>query len=544
MAQALAENSMSALSTICGLQEHAMNRLIKAVGGLLLFLFSLGISFFFYGSQVSQGYLGAIDDHEIVYFMGNKGGLELQQLPSNLMKTEVGSAFSGTVRFRPVYYGLRLIEVWLWKDSPELWYATRVVLFAITNLFFACCVWLLIGFPASLVSLVSLGGLFFWSDIWGRLGPAEAYGAIFVSFWSWSIIQLFRARSHPSQNVYLFLISTTSVLLAGIKEPFLFIPAISSVIFIAFGVHRRRGSAVLLALFPMVASSVFIFGVIYYGLSKAGADVYGQSTAFSQRMALLFVAIERSSVMIWVPLGVLAFVSAVFKRRVLSKKTFAFCFVAICLLAVYAGNYVVYGNIPTNSRYDFPAELCFPALIVASIGFIFSMIERKRTLLVDLVAASIFTLSFYIGVKNDFLNYAPELVSHAVERNIESTRRFSTGLREVIDFAKQHPNEPIIVRARGSWESYEAFFSVLRYLQFNAIKNPVGLEFERTARDLHGTFPGELARQLESYTSSGGKSDGKDFVLPRDVLHPSSSSCIVISINTPLESYCFSRNIY
>ncbi|HZM02573.1 MAG TPA: hypothetical protein VFC44_06085, partial [Candidatus Saccharimonadales bacterium] len=52
---------------------------------------------------------GAIDDHEIMRFLGPQDRLRFRDIPSRLMAGEAGH-WGGSPRYRPSYYLLRLTE--------------------------------------------------------------------------------------------------------------------------------------------------------------------------------------------------------------------------------------------------------------------------------------------------------------------------------------------------------------------------------------------------------------------------------------------------
>src|SRR3989339_1434051 len=72
--------------------------------------------------------LGIIDDHEVSWFMGEKGKVEITDIPQVLSRTELGQ-FGEYKRFRPSYYLLRVIETVAWGNNAGAWYFARYLLF-------------------------------------------------------------------------------------------------------------------------------------------------------------------------------------------------------------------------------------------------------------------------------------------------------------------------------------------------------------------------------------------------------------------------------
>jgi len=141
-------------------------RLVVFLGAALLVLPLFG--------KDLQAEWGIIDDHEIMTYLGPRERLPIAEVPSRLMQKEVGQP-GKSLRYRPAYYLLRLMETALWGKNCTLWYLARIVILTVS----IALTWLLLrpafGFVASALFLAYLMSLQFWCDIFAKLGPAEAY---------------------------------------------------------------------------------------------------------------------------------------------------------------------------------------------------------------------------------------------------------------------------------------------------------------------------------------------------------------------------------
>src|SRR5262245_4759453 len=251
---------------------------------LLIAVISLGLSGVLLGRQVLHGEFGIIDDHEIIWFLGDKTRLDWRDiLPTVVNKTELGNPW-GSGRFRPFYYIARVTETALWGDKPTLWYAARLAAFAT---FIGCVFWVawqLTGFFTALVLVGYVSLLPFWSGIWDRLGPSEIYATVGLGIWLASTAAIFMNASVRGRHLVGLVAST--FMLCGSKETLLPFAALS----IAVLLLRRKeiGTkswyfALATCLFPATAIAFFMF----LQLSGTGKDIYGQSVNFHDRSALI-----------------------------------------------------------------------------------------------------------------------------------------------------------------------------------------------------------------------------------------------------------------
>ena len=82
---------------------------------VLVWLLSLGVGYCLFGVNLNAK-MGMIDDHEVVSFLGPDKDIAVGEIPQLLSKTEVGK-WGEALRFRPVYYTLRIVESMSFRDK-------------------------------------------------------------------------------------------------------------------------------------------------------------------------------------------------------------------------------------------------------------------------------------------------------------------------------------------------------------------------------------------------------------------------------------------
>lgn len=90
----------------------------KIAETLFIILVSLFLGFYFLGDNLAAKFW-IIDDHQIIEFLGSDFHLELSEIPE-LLKSRIVNDFSKSVRVRPTYYTLRILETFLWGNNPFL----------------------------------------------------------------------------------------------------------------------------------------------------------------------------------------------------------------------------------------------------------------------------------------------------------------------------------------------------------------------------------------------------------------------------------------
>ena len=318
---------------------------------------------YLYGANLRAKW-SVFDDHEIMWFIGREEHLPVSRIVPQLLLTEVGTQ-SDLPRFRPSYYGLRLVESWAWGKRPELWYAAHLLILA----FFMSTTWALasmrIGFLPSAMLAAYTVALPFWSGVFSALGPSESYAALGLALFLLGADFVFRRyRSHLGWCLLL----AGTIVAAGAKENMLLLalPLPGLLLY----ERRHQGSKWLAASVTAlgVAWCAWIAFVVLARARAVGGDVYANPISLSQRL----ISVSR----LWRDPGVygLAGVVVVFfflwwfwRRRNAAMERASLLGVAwsILFLGIFASQEVFYnGSWPTGTRYDFPGLLVWPGLLV------------------------------------------------------------------------------------------------------------------------------------------------------------------------------------
>ena len=513
-------------------RSNALNLLVIAcLSGVL--------SFLLIGRQIYLANWGMIDDHEIFYFLGPGLHLPLSDIWSTLLaKTEVGSLQG---RFRPGYYGLKLIETSLWGTNVHLWYFARTIGFAI---FLSSIWWFMrrfVGIWLSGVLTVCISLLPLWAGVWSRLGTSEAYGVACIGIMLFAAYFLFFSDTPRIRNVSAIVLALATVALIGMKETFVPLAGGSAAALILAGVTRRisRLAAIVLVL-VISAALAGVVAVVTRQVDAGGADVYAKPIEFWPVLAIgakgLLLAIWRTWWICAAPILFFAVVSKMSPRPPagwiaatgMAIATYGF------FVAMYAVQRAMYrADFPVHSRYDFPAMLLIPSSLCVSACYIFYMtrgfVSERTADYAQLAVAALVFLGVASGLGH--LDNGKALAA-AVRTNIETTNAFYNELQLALDAAKKAPDSPIILEAYGPG-AYEPVFSLSIYLPALGARNRISVRLHPEEKS-----QGKLYDGLQQVLADLEKAGTKGFTPLRDSLVSPRQGCISIGINGVPDATC------
>jgi hypothetical protein len=205
----------------------------------------------------------------------------------------------------------------------------------------------------------------------------------------------------------------------------------------------------------------------------------------------------------------------------------------IFMAGVYFSQQVVYrGQLPLQTRYDFPASLFVPFSITMLICYVF---YQARCYL-----SSRFTgyISIFLAIAI-FAVYAPRLVlgyglrlPKAVNANIQKTDTFFTEILALVAAAKDSPRSPIILEVYGP-EAFEAVAAVRTYVRALGAENPVSVRLHM-ANNPKGALYDRLESQMRTMQSDG---DSRFVPLAKSLANPE-NGCISVGINEAGSAGC------
>ena len=337
-----------------------------ALGLLFIAALSVGLSYYLWGPNLDAQW-SLIDDHEIIQ-LGQK--VSFFNIPQFWLGTEVG-AFGHSVRYRPSYYFLRILECYLWGLSPHSWYLARLVMFAVA---FGIFVWLLSRwaglFLSAAFALLTLTAPY-WASIWASLGPAETYACFGTALFGLGFYRRWRALRGANRAVSRidpldwFVLAAGAIIAVGSKENFVLLAIPTAWLAVAAWRRGALSFAGVIASSAVVVMAGAVSLAIALALSSSGRDVYMNTVAPADRLPAVLRALGKTS-LLWVFAAVSAAWLALLPwRRKGSQKAGLWhaCLRDMwwweaVLLALYAGQLYYYNSTwPADSRYAFPGQL-------------------------------------------------------------------------------------------------------------------------------------------------------------------------------------------
>ena len=522
--------------------RHAVQS--SAGQALVICVLALAWSASLIGAQVFHANWGIVDDHEIFWFLGTEHSLPFKDIfPTLLTKTELAGPLLMQGRFRPIYYFLRVIETAFWGENVHLWYLSRVLMFAtfIAGTYLATA--RLIGHAASLALSGYAATMTFWGDVWGRLGPAESYPAAALGVWLFSLIGMFQFQSRAFIRFSLLGLTLATLVLVGCKEPLMPFGAFSvAALAIWLWINGPRLPGIV-ALAACLLATAAVASVTLLQLSNRGADTYGRSISLGDRTPILLGALEET---LW-PVLAVCVLSLLMWNPMPTKwirATSIFVASSAALMSLYVFEIVAYnGEWPTTIRYDFPGQLCVPAIFVGIVAYGSALDKlspttqgwRQLGLMVVLIA-----LTEWAGPPASRIGLVQ--FEAVIRGNIVETSKFSDSLAEVVGEARAQPEWPIILDGFG-YQSYEPMLSTATYLWHYEVEAPVVLRYHSLDADKTSPFAMSLAERLQRIAVEGEATEYRlaPFSAAQSLMD---KGCISIGVNGDPDPRCFGRRLW
>lgn len=481
-----------------------------------------------------------VDDHEIVATASSLNGFSYIDIPAALELTEVSSD-SAMTRFRPSYYVLRFAEIATWGAQPQYWYMSRIALFVAFALSFT---WLCLRIAPPLLTLGFVVFVFsrpFWVDIFARLGPAEAYGALGLTL---ILIGVLRALKRQWGILECLALASGVIISSGSKENFLFLAIVPFGVLIWQWRALRWVTRCVLSL-PVIFA-IWVAATILTRVGRQGKDIYAQDVSLDSRLSLLIDLIARPEVWAWLAGVVMILAYIVFLEKVVArnrapvppsfqKKLWLLFWLMTGLFLVYSMQYVFYaGRWPElgNPRYLFPGILAkYLAMLVFAV-FAHDAIQlatsRRWVSRVFAVIVSLLFLGivqfprqmdgglFAHEVKILKKGFLPDLAWNraSAKKVVDESSRFSERIATGVAALKEQPSMAVIFNTHTALD-YELVFSVERYIRAAGVQASIAVRLDGFGVD---SFPDDaLARELTQVLDdirSGRKLNQKDSEQP------------------------------
>jgi hypothetical protein len=526
---------MSNLSGLWWWEDFAAARTSrrKAITGLVI-AFGFLLSVFLIGG-LSHSKIGLVDENDLPQYVGTEGHIAFSQIPRLLLeKTEVGQ-FGKSQRFRPVYYVTRLAETALWGLEGAYWYSWRIVMFgaviAAVLWLYTQCTGLLLGavFTAYTLSFAM------WVDIWTRsTGPSEqyaAFGSAIYAVGAWQFVK--RWRTGESLDGCCLAMAAGAIIAMGSKENMLImeLPLLAA---LAAGLwYRRVGPVSAVALSVAIAFGVWVASSIaVYFLGAKVEDIYGNSVHASLLGATWMMRVYAGALVMAIVVGVidLALRQMGDKDRLERYRSLAwkYSLYASVIAGVFVFNFLFYtGMIPTGARYDFPAVLALPALLILLLD---GLGEMAGLFGFGLVAKKVAGLVLVIVLITYTARASWELPA-AVKANVARNSAFEAGLHETWRITLDHPQWPIFIKS-FNFLDYEVIQALGYFFIARSINNPRYLVYVANPYgESRNAFQSGLDQALQAESDKGMLTRG--YLPLAEATAPSSGNCYVVVLRKP-----------
>lgn len=479
------------------------------------------------------------DDHQIMQYVGPGRGLSLGMMWTALPRTEFG-LFGQSLRFRPTYWFLRLLECVVWGARPYLWHAFRVLILVLAlGLFWGLLAPVLGWIDAGLMCAYTLT-FAYWQQIFGWLGPGETYAVGGLALYAWGTVNLFK---HRSQDPRRSLFATAAVLMgtilcAGSKENFTLLALPS--MFTGLHALRRRDWIGIVAAVGSVCFAAYVAVGVLPAILHRGSDVYTHSVAPSARAAAIAAGLDQIQVMVPVAtLLILAFSWSIVwlsvfptsaRRRGLGTAAAWMALLAVLLLS----QVVFYNGVwPTGIRYDFPGMLYIPATAVILMYYAMQGLPKTAgPVLRDSAKAA---LGIALGILVVSRGYGGTV--RFVDNWVSSSNKFVESIEHTAAVLRAHPDYAVVLES-SSVGDYEAVFSYKEFLNAYGARNSFFLR-------LHGySVDTAIYAQEQNLVSQLTKVsvDGTEGFLPLTSLESFGGRCYSLVLSGKVDTTCVPIN--
>ncbi|MCW7500743.1 hypothetical protein ND861_10910 [Leptospira sp. 2 VSF19] len=437
---------------------------IKYEKTIVLF-FSILFSYYIFGPNFKAKFW-LIDDHEIFQFLGSESNPSgWPDFFSVLMdQTEVG-LFGISTRYRPAYYILRLIEVFLWKDNSFLWYMFRFIIIVSFTYSLILLFRIFLTTPVALAWTFACFSFTYWADIYSRLGPGETYVTLGVAIY---ILTTFNWDKKIRQNLGSVILQVLALMIIiGSKEN-MFLMAFLPFFFFSNQLNEKWKFRYYHALYiiPILFGFLIVFAVIK-AISINPVDVNGNSAQIPERLRKLFALIDNSLIsqplILFVLLGIVIAVKKSFIRFLM--KFWSAIAILLFLIINILLNIVFYsGELPQNNRYDFPVAVFYNLYFVICLGLIIRIIFPKKIMKNRLF----FSFVFLVFASFGFSAFAINEIQNFSRKNSKRT----LALHQTIETLKFESKDNLGIIFVRNFTEFEPADSLLQYAKYYNLQFP------------------------------------------------------------------------
>ena len=519
---------------------------------IILFILVVFVIWGFYYPNLEAQW-GIIDDHEVFSYLGDDLELQMNEiLPVLVNCTEIGN-YGKTTRYRPAYHFIRILESWLWGAKVHYWYFFRFLLL-VTSVFL---LWkslqpFLGTILGGLLTLMLISGPWM-GNIFSRLGPSETYAFCGLSIYIYSSYKLLEHDGLRVISIKWWSIHTIACLVCiGSKENFLFLlPLVWVGALYAMYKQKRVLWPAIGEMVLVTALSALIVGSLILGLKAQGSDVYSNPVDFGSRINIAVSGLLHFN---WIPLAfailmlscslVLYWFGNRARIDLLITPLINFVIFESILFLLWMFQYIFYnGNLPWNSRYQFPIYWFEVLSIALAIYYVFVLSKNYDNRLLKVLGKYKFQVAFSVGFLF-FLSYSGgtkfdlRKIYESAVMNKEITTKFSKKMKYAVETLTQDPDKPVLFEIHHI-SDYEPVISVFSYFNAYRVKNP---RFLKVNLSQSNNFSLNHMNLLKTLTDAEG---GKQFhrkvrFIPLQSADLDTDSCYVLGFSKEPASPCTS----
>jgi len=511
-----------------------LEEILRRRSTLLVLIGSAALAIGLFGRTVWMNWT-MFDDHEIMQYVGPGHGLSFGRMWTNLPKTEIGQ-FGYSLRFRPTYWLLRLLECVVWGARPYLWHAFRVVILAISlSLFWTVMTPVLGWVTAGLLCAYTLT-FPYWSQIIAWLGPGETYAAAGLALYVWGMVRILHPPRDGRKPHILSgaAVIVGSVLCIGSKENFVLLALPSA--YLGYRALRHKDKAAFVIALASVLFAAYVGTGALLAVTRQGVDIYSHPVSPADRVAHMVMSLEDArygtpllllAVLAVAPAaGLLASGLPVRTRRSILKAQCwlaAFCLIYLSQLLFYNGEW------PTGTRYDFPGMLYIPAaMVILTVYGVQLAPEAKRA---TFSRTWRLALGIALALVTLMKGYSPTITF--VDRMVKSSNEFVRGIEHAASTLRAHPDYGLVIES-GSVADYEAVFSHEEFLRAYGVQNSIFLRMHGYSLE---TALYKQEKKLVAHLTDVSARGASGFE-PLDVLDGFGEKCLSLILSGDYETGC------
>lgn len=452
---------------------------------------------------------GPIDDHEIMSYLGVDQQLRLNEFPKILAESETGNP-GKSLRYRPVYQTLRLLETATWGNNAQYWYAFRLVLLVSAVALF----WYLLepfgGIVPAGLFVVYIISYQMWADMFARLGPSETYTVLALVGYAWGYSWIFKKVKSGKrvETLPIIIWAVGSFICVGSKENYVLL-LVPNVMLALYAFFAKCKSKIFITAFLVTAIwTIFVASAFILAVTNAGNDVYGSSVTATSRLSTLNTGLRhtQSKIIILTTLVASMFLFLQYwkdkKRTELFKSTAVFVGLCIVYEAIFVSQFVFYnGDWPNNTRYDFPGVLVIPFFYASVLFFVRKIMQSYK---VPPVIISGLTYGAFIGLIFVTIMRGFIAMQVRIEQNVKSTQAYTAQIKKLVKVLNREPTKPVVIVSGNPWD-YEPIYAYSQFLRAYGVSNSMYLQLEKYSPE---TVPDgiekRLATELQAMQKKGG----------------------------------------